>query len=95
MKRLYCAGSPFDIGFQHGKLAQTEIGRCVAFYADLFVKSAGLHWDEVCSIAAKFNELLGSVWPEYVEEMQGKQGLAFPSRPYNSRERSRIFGDLK
>lgn len=82
MKRIYCIGTSFEIGFQHGKAAQIEIGRSLAFYTDLFLRNAGLSWSEVCDTASKFNKMLYKDWSGYVEEMRGECRAAFS--PYCS-----------
>ena len=73
MKQINCAGTPYEIGFQHGQATKTEIGRGLNFYADLFSEKAGLSWSQACDVAAKFDTLLQNDWPAYREEIQGKQ----------------------
>ena len=72
MKRIDCVGSPFEIGLQHGKVARTEIGRSLEFYADLFNKHAGRSWSQVCKVAAEFDPMLKRDWSDYCEEMRGE-----------------------
>lgn len=72
MKQLYCSATPFAIGFQHGQAAKVEIDRGLVFYRDLFQKTSGLSWSEVCDTAAKFEPVLQKGWPQYCEEMRGR-----------------------
>lgn len=72
MKRIQCSGTPFEIGLEHGRIAKTEVGRCLDFYRDLFLKTAALSWSEVCDTAVKFDRMLQNDWPDYCEEMRGE-----------------------
>lgn len=71
MKQIRCSGNAFEIGFQHGTAAKTEINRSLVFYKDLFGKTAGLGWPEVCDVAGRFEPMLRQSWSDYCEEMQG------------------------
>ena len=58
MRHITCSGpTPYDIGFQHGSAAKTEVHRCIQFYRSLFEKTAHLDWDDVLKIADKFDEV--------------------------------------
>ena len=72
MMQIQCSGTPYEIGLEHGKAAKIEVCRSLKFYADLFLKSAGLSWSEVCDTAVKFDEMLQEGWPVYWEEMRGE-----------------------
>ena len=72
MKQTHCSGTPRDIGLEHGKTAKVEVGRSLKFYADLFLRTAGLSWAQVCDVAMRFDEMLRESWPEYCEEMRGE-----------------------
>jgi len=78
MKQVSCVGTPFEIGQQHGKAAKVEICRGLAFYAELFEKTARLSWPEVCDVALKFETLLRNDWRNYREEMQGEFTIVYP-----------------
>ncbi|KAJ4298189.1 hypothetical protein N0V90_006088 [Kalmusia sp. IMI 367209] len=66
-----CKGSPYEIGYQHGLAAKTEIDRCIAFYAGLFKKNCKQEWPEVLQHAEKFEKSAKDRWPAYHEEMRG------------------------
>jgi len=63
--------SPFQIGFQHGQAAKLQIGRCIKFYAALFLKNCKTTWPEVQQLASKFEQQAKEKWPAYHEEMKG------------------------
>ncbi|MCJ1404784.1 hypothetical protein MMC11_008010 [Xylographa trunciseda] len=71
MKSLKCQGTPFEVGFQHGQGAATEIQKALGFYESLFKRLTKLSWDEVCHEASKFLPFLQKDWPHYVDEMKG------------------------
>ena len=50
-----------------------EILRSIKFYAGLFQETAKMSWDDVCHTASKFLPYLRREWPEYVEEMNGRE----------------------
>ena len=50
-----------------------EISRSIKFYAGLFQETAKMSWDDVCQTASKFLPYLRREWPEYVEEMNGRE----------------------
>ncbi|KAF3051106.1 hypothetical protein E8E11_004820 [Didymella keratinophila] len=66
-----CKGTPYEIGFQHGRAAQSQIERCIAFYAKLFLKNCKIEWPQVLQHASKFEQQAKSKWPAYHEEIQG------------------------
>ncbi|MCJ1380185.1 hypothetical protein MMC17_003288 [Xylographa soralifera] len=71
MKTVRCSGSPFEIGFQHGESATSEIKRALVFYEDLFERLVKLSWNEACQEASKFMPFLQGRWPQYVDEIRG------------------------
>ena len=80
MRHIICPGPrPHDIGLQHGSAAAVEIQRSIAFYKDLFRRTAGLGWEDVINLAKRFDEChAGSEerrgrgrWGEWREEMIG------------------------
>ncbi|KAF2995530.1 hypothetical protein E8E13_002278 [Curvularia kusanoi] len=66
-----CKGSPYEIGFQHGQAAKSQIDCCISFYAKLFLKNCKIEWPQVLDHASKFEQQAKSNWPAYHEEMQG------------------------
>ncbi|KAF7186408.1 Acyl-coenzyme A:6-aminopenicillanic-acid-acyltransferase 40 kDa form [Pseudocercospora fuligena] len=71
MLRIECSGSPHEIGLKHGTEAREAISRCIAFYAKQFKQNAGKEWHEVQEIATKFEPVIQSRWPSFLEEMGG------------------------
>ncbi|KAF2714570.1 peptidase C45 acyl-coenzyme A:6-aminopenicillanic acid acyl-transferas-like protein [Pleomassaria siparia CBS 279.74] len=66
-----CEGTPYKIGHQHGTAAKTQIGRCITFYASLFLKNCKQTWPEVLAHASSFEKHALRTWPAYHEEMRG------------------------
>jgi isopenicillin-N N-acyltransferase-like protein len=52
-------------------VARTQIDRCIAFYAKLFLKNCKIEWPQVLEHASSFEQQAKSKWPAYHEEMQG------------------------
>ncbi|KAI1371754.1 AAT-domain-containing protein [Hypoxylon crocopeplum] len=71
MLEIRCAGTPYQIGFMHGKLAMKEIEQSIAFYEQLFRESCSLGWAEVLQEASKFFEPLKKIVPRYLVEING------------------------
>lgn len=59
------------IGHTHGSAAKEHIGRCIDFYAGLFLKQSKQSWPQVRDMARSFEQHINSTWPRYHEEMQG------------------------
>lgn len=71
MKQIECRGDSFAIGLAHGKHAQPEIERSVAFYAAYFLKIVGLQWDEIIKETDKYIPFLETNAPELLQEIKG------------------------
>jgi isopenicillin-N N-acyltransferase like protein len=71
MLEIRCEGRPYEIGFQHGKTAKSQVLGSIAFYKALFQRVAKLSWAEVHLEARKFMPMLEHGWTPYVEEMRG------------------------
>ncbi|KAF2187486.1 peptidase C45 acyl-coenzyme A:6-aminopenicillanic acid acyl-transferas-like protein [Zopfia rhizophila CBS 207.26] len=66
-----CKGTPYEIGYQHGTAAKTEVSRCVDFYAGVFQKNCEQSWPQVRETASSFEQHIRNAWPAYYEEMRG------------------------
>ncbi|KAI4629640.1 uncharacterized protein J4E87_002826 [Alternaria ethzedia] len=66
-----CKGTPYEIGYQHGKAAKLQIARCIEFYACLFLKNCKKRWPQVLQHASTFEQRAKAQWPNFHEEMQG------------------------
>jgi isopenicillin-N N-acyltransferase like protein len=71
MLDVHCTGSPYEIGFQHGRAAKSQVCGSILFYKSLFQRVAKLSWREVYVEALKFMPMLQKGWNFYVEEMRG------------------------
>ena len=71
VKTVHCSGSPFEIGFAHGKAASVEIHHNIATYTYFFGETAKITWNEARERAVtRFLPTVERQWPEIVEEMR-------------------------
>ncbi|KAL1959331.1 hypothetical protein VTO42DRAFT_2518 [Malbranchea cinnamomea] len=68
---LSLRGSPYEIGFQHGKQAKPQIDSNIRTYAAFFQETAGLTWAEAKQKSTIFIPTLERLYPEILEEIQG------------------------
>jgi isopenicillin-N N-acyltransferase-like protein len=68
---LSLKGSPYQIGYKHGKKARPEIEHNLEVYFRRFKSETELSHDVAISRAAKFLEAISRVNPEYSETMKG------------------------
>src|SRR5437763_1473797 len=59
------------IGLSHGSAAKLHIGRCVDYYAGLFLKQSNKSWPQVQELAQSFEQHIRATWPRYHEEIRG------------------------
>ncbi|GAA5912654.1 hypothetical protein JCM6882_004702 [Rhodosporidiobolus microsporus] len=65
------AGSPREMGVQHGTKAREQVWGSIEAYKSIFQDLAGLSWDRVLEAARLFDAPLRSGHPDLVEEMEG------------------------
>ncbi|PGH06811.1 hypothetical protein AJ79_06454 [Helicocarpus griseus UAMH5409] len=79
MLEVFCEGTSYGIGLQHGEQARPQIAGSLAFYSNLFAQKCSMDWPAVCTAAAKFVPFLETSFPEYMQEMRGvAQGADVP-----------------
>ncbi|RVX68579.1 hypothetical protein B0A52_07006 [Exophiala mesophila] len=71
MKHIHAAGTPYQVGKQHGEGAKEEVHGSIAFYSAFFKSRTKLEWPQVQEVARNFLPLLEGSYPDYVDEMQG------------------------
>ncbi|KAI0834016.1 AAT-domain-containing protein [Hypoxylon sp. FL0890] len=71
MLEIRCTGTPYEIGFTHGRLAKEKIEASVDFYARLFQESCSMGWAEVLQEASKYFEPLKKIAPRHLVEING------------------------
>ncbi|KAI1802709.1 AAT-domain-containing protein [Daldinia bambusicola] len=71
MLEIRCSGTPYEIGFTHGKLAKKQIAGSIDFYTELFAKSCSMSWTEVVQEALSYSEILKQFAARYLEEING------------------------
>ena len=68
---LTLKGTPYQIGYKHGKEARPEIEHNLSVYFSRFKKETELSLDLAITRAAKFLDLINKESPEYGETMRG------------------------
>lgn len=63
--------TPFEIGFQHGKVAKDLISKAIEVYSKLYKETKNVDWDEAIRRASRFKPLLDSKYPEIKQELEG------------------------
>jgi len=71
MLTVNCSGTPYEIGYQHGQAAESQIGGSIAFYEGLFIENSKKSWPQVRDLAKAFDGEIKQQWPAYHEEMKG------------------------
>ncbi len=71
MLNIKCTGSPYQIGFTHGKEAAELVKGTIKFYAALFEETATMKWPQVLTFARDLEGWIKKQWPRFYEEMQG------------------------
>ncbi|KAF2458594.1 acyl-coenzyme A:6-aminopenicillanic-acid-acyltransferase [Lineolata rhizophorae] len=71
MLEIFCRGTPFEIGRQHGQQARAAVRRSIRFYATLFEEKSGMDWAQVRQTALEFETIIRQKWPAYLQEMSG------------------------
>lgn len=71
MKILHLSGSPFEIGFQHGKQAREEVHFSIDSYEKLFFNNIGLSWKDAIEEAKTYLDYIESTDITLLEEMDG------------------------
>jgi len=82
MLEIECAGTPYEIGRQHGAGAASKVHGSIAFYSGYFASMSGLSWERARSIAtSQFAPTIAAKWPAYLAEMRGLADGARVSLP--------------
>src|SRR5690625_1551812 len=71
MKILNLSGTPFEIGFQHGKQAYEEVHFSIDSYERLFVDNIGLSWEDAIEEAKTYLDYIEATDITLLEEMDG------------------------
>jgi isopenicillin-N N-acyltransferase-like protein len=73
------SGSPYEIGFGHGRQAGDRVRRSIEFYTAYFKEMANVSWDEVRGISREFRPNIENRFPELFEELRGlAEGAELP-----------------
>jgi isopenicillin-N N-acyltransferase-like protein len=63
--------TPFEIGFQHGKAAKSQISKSIEIYSKLYKDAKDVSWEEATRRSSKFKPLLETKFPEIQQELEG------------------------
>ncbi|KAI1612800.1 isopenicillin-N N-acyltransferase [Exophiala viscosa] len=70
MLEINCAGTPYEVGFEHGTKAASQIHSTIHFYTDLFHKKCNLSWEEACKKAQEYAPHIHEHYPALEAEMR-------------------------
>lgn len=65
------SGTPYEIGYQHGKETRGRVMRSLNTYQAMFEDFSGITWGSAKERAKEFLEPVGRYDPDLIEEMQG------------------------
>ncbi|KAL7929712.1 AAT domain-containing protein [Trichoderma chlorosporum] len=79
MLEITCSGSPYEIGYQHGRHASHLVRGSLSFYEGYFLEKNKMSWSQVLTSAEKFMPFLQAAVPDLVDEMKGvADGVGVP-----------------
>lgn len=72
VKTIFCTGTPYEIGLQHGLAAAKEIHANITTYTNFFQETAQITWSTARGRAiTHFIQTLEAAYPQILEEMRG------------------------
>lgn len=69
-RKIHLSGSPYEIGSQLGRLAGSEVKRCLELYREVF-ESVGVSWAEATKRAEAYVPVIEKYDADLIAEMQG------------------------
>lgn len=71
MKVIKIAGTPYNMGYQHGQAVPQLVKGTLDFYKAFLTSWSGLSWTEIQQHANGFVPYLQREWPDFYAEMEG------------------------
>jgi isopenicillin-N N-acyltransferase-like protein len=71
LKLLKFSGSPYDVGFQHGEILSNTIQSSIVPFVYDDMKDRKISKDDGAKIVQKYEDLIGDLFPEVLEETKG------------------------
>jgi len=68
---IQVSGTPYEIGFQHGKLAQPQVRASIENYQRMFLDYSGISWEKAKKYALTFIPAIEAYDPDLMEELRG------------------------
>lgn len=68
---IKATGSPYEIGFTHGKEAKKQVDVSIKTYKEMFWDYSQIGWEDACAYAETFIPTLNEYDPDYMEEIRG------------------------
>ncbi len=68
--RIELSGTPFQRGWQHGRMGRGQILGSVRVYAELFA-ACGIAWRDACARAWAYRAVIGDLFPSLLRELEG------------------------
>ncbi len=64
-------GTPYEIGFQHGKLFKDKIAGSITCYEEMFMDYSNLSWERAKELSKRLIDVIRDYNPDYLEEIRG------------------------
>ena len=68
---IIASGSPYEIGFTHGKEGKKQVDVSISTYKSMFLDYSNITWDAALSYAKTFIPVINEYDPDYMQEIQG------------------------
>ena len=68
---IHASGTPYEIGFTHGKEAKKQVSVSIETYKAMFWDYSQISWDAACNYARTFIPTIDEYDPDYMQEIQG------------------------
>ena len=68
---IVASGTPYEIGFAHGKGAKKEIDVSINTYKAMFWDYSQIKWEDACRYAGTFVDTINEYDADYMEEIRG------------------------
>lgn len=64
-------GTPYEIGFFHGKMFKEKVANTIACYREMFMDYSKLSWERARELSTCFTDIIREYNPDYLEEIRG------------------------
>lgn len=64
-------GTPYEIGYQHGKIFREKVANTIDCYREMFMDYSNLKWGRAKELSRRFSDIIQEYNPDYLEEIKG------------------------